>query len=136
MAAARSTPVATEAQARSRRSIHGGSSGAPMRYSVAVEMAADGPGSTELPVRRRSWRATLLGALVGLLIVMVLLMKWLMEYQVTAVAERRAQEAVAREAVARCFELTTPRAVDACRKAQAGDDRVGAKLTRSDSGEP
>ena len=35
---------------------------------------------------------TLVGALVGLLAVMALLMKWLIEYQVTTAAERRAQD--------------------------------------------
>lgn len=88
-----------------------------MRYSAAVETAADGPRSAEPPVRRSSWRVTLVGALVGLLIVMVLLMKWLMEYQVTTAAERRVQETAARAASAGCFELKSNGATNACLKA-------------------
>jgi L-lactate permease len=68
-------------------------------------------------IRRSSWRATLVGALVGLLIAMVLLMKWLMDYQVTTAAEHRVQEAAARTAAARCFELKSNGATNACLKA-------------------
>lgn len=59
----------------------------------------------------------MVGALVGLLIVMVLLMKWLMEYQVTRAAERRVQETTARAVSARCFELKSNGATNACLKA-------------------
>jgi hypothetical protein len=105
-------------QASPRRRIHGGSStSAPIRYSAAIEAAADASSSTEPPVRRTSWRATLVGALVGLLIVMTLLMKWLMEYQVTTAAERRVQETAARAAAARCFELKSHGATSTCLKA-------------------
>jgi hypothetical protein len=79
----------------------------------------------------------LLGASLGLLIAMALLMKWLMEHQVEAAAQRRAQEAVVRAAAARCFELASPRAVDACRKTQ---EEVGgssdSRLISGDSSRP
>ncbi|MDP9932605.1 hypothetical protein J2X92_004860 [Variovorax paradoxus] len=110
--------MATEAPALPRGHIHGGGSEAPMRYSAAIETAADGASSTESPVSRRStWRATLVGALVGLLIAMALLMKWLMEYQVITAAERRVQETAARAAAARCFELKSNSTANACLKA-------------------
>ncbi|WP_369629410.1 MULTISPECIES: hypothetical protein [unclassified Variovorax] len=44
-------------------------------------------------------------------------MKWLVEYQVTTATERRAQDAAARAAAARCFELTLSGAANACLKA-------------------
>lgn len=103
------------AQTQPRRQIHGGGTGAPVRYSVAIETAADGA-SSRAPRVRSSWRATLVGALIGLLIVMMLLMKWLMEHQVEAAAGRRAQEATVRAAAARCSEQASRQATDACLK--------------------
>ncbi|WP_256219844.1 MULTISPECIES: general secretion pathway protein GspL [unclassified Variovorax] len=97
-----------------------------MRHSIEA-LKTDDASSTVPRIRRGNWRAMLVGALVGLLIVMVLLMKWLMEHQVEAAAQRRAQEAVARAAVAQCFELASPRAVNACRKAQEADERAEAR---------
>lgn len=112
--APRESSSTATAQTQPRRQIHGGSTSAPVRYSVATETVADGP-SERVPRVRSSWRATLIGALVGLLIVMMLLLKWLMEFQVEAAAERRAQEAAVRAELARCFELASQLAVDACR---------------------
>jgi L-lactate permease len=106
-----------------------------MRHSIEV-LKTDDASSTVPRIRRGNWRATLVGALVGLLIVMVLLMKWLMEHQVEAAAQRRALEAAARAAVAHCFELASPRAVDACRKAQEVSDSSDFKVIKSDSGKP
>ena len=87
-----------------------------MRYPLAVETTIDVVSSTVPRIRSSNWRATLIGALVGLLIVMVLLMKWLMEHQVTAAAERRVQETAIRTAAARCFELKSHSATIACLK--------------------
>ena len=121
--AARQRPVisrpiseATAAQTLPRRRIHGGGIDAPMRYPVTIETTTDDASSTAPRIRSSNWRATLVGALVGLLIVMLLLMKWLMEYQVTAAAERRIQESAIRTAAARCFELKSHGATDACLK--------------------
>ena len=112
----RSTSEVTAAQTLPRRRIHGGGIGVPMRYPVAIETTTDEPSSTAPRIRRGNWRGTLVGTLVGLLIVMVLLMKWLLEFQVTAAAERRVQEAAARTEAARCFELKAHGATDACLK--------------------
>jgi hypothetical protein len=77
----------------------------------------DYSGSSNL--RIRNWRATLMAAAVGLLVVMAMIMKWVVEYQVEAAHERRALEAEAREAEARCFALASYRATEACRAAYA-----------------
>jgi len=69
--------------------------------------------------RVQSWRTTLLAASVVLLIVMALLMKWLVELQVETAQERQLREAVAREADARCFALTTRQEIDTCRAVNA-----------------
>ncbi|WP_235506031.1 general secretion pathway protein GspL [Variovorax sp. Root411] len=54
--------------------------------------------------------------MIGLLIAMVLLMKWLMDHQIEAADQRRAQEAAGRTAAARCFAQASHRATDACLK--------------------
>ena len=75
--------------------------------------------------RARTWRTTLIGALIGILIVQVMLMMWLAEAQVEAGLERQSLEAAARKAQARCFESATHRGKDACRAglASAGAER-------------
>lgn len=133
--APRESSSTATAQTQPRRQIHGGGISAPVRYSVATETAADGP-SSRAPRVRSSWRATLVGALVGLLIVLVLLMKWLLEFQVTAAAERRDLEAAARAEVARCFELASPGVVDACRKGKNVNGSSEFKRLKSDQSKP
>ena len=111
-------PIAV-AQPQPRRRIHGGDGAAPPRHLMGATAVIAEASPTALQFRhdrRSTWRATLVGALVGLLIVMVLLMKWLLEFQVTAAAQRRVEQTAKRAAVARCFELATPRAIDGCRK--------------------
>lgn len=108
-----SSVVAAKSQLRHR--IHGSGSDAPMQYFAEIDVPMDDESATMLGPRS-SWRAMLVGTLIGLLIVLVLLMKWLMEHQVTAAAERRVQEAAARAAAARCFELASLSAATACRK--------------------
>lgn len=116
---------------KQRRAIHGGA--APSR-PIAVQAGVSSPAA--FGPRARSRRGTLVGGLLGLLIVMALLMKWLVEHQVEVAAQRRAQEAIARAAAARCFELASPRAVDACQKAQEIEDRPEVRSTRRGSGQP
>ena len=112
----RAAASAAEMQALPRRRIHGGGTEAPVRHAVAIETTTDAPSSKAPRIRRSNWRATLVGILVGLLIVMVPLLKWLLEFQVTAAAERRLQETAARTAAARCFELKAHGATNACLK--------------------
>jgi hypothetical protein len=110
---------AAAAQAQPRRRIHGGDGAAPPRHLMGATAAIADASSTASQIRldrRSTWRAAIVGALVGLLIVMVLLMKWLLEFQVTAAAQRRVEQTATRAAIARCFELASPRAVDGCRK--------------------
>jgi hypothetical protein len=68
-------------------------------------------------LRIQNWRVTLMAALIGLLIVMMVVMKWLVELQVEKAQEKGLLEAATREAEARCFELTSRRAAEACRAA-------------------
>jgi len=70
----------------------------------------------------RTWRATVVGVLIGILIAQVLAMKWLAESQVEAGRERQSREAAARAAQARCFESATHRTKDACRVGLASAD--------------
>ena len=65
--------------------------------------------------RARTWRTTLIGALIGIVIAQLMLMMWLAKTQVEAGLERQSLEAAARTAQARCFEAATHRGKDACR---------------------
>ncbi len=75
------------------------------------------PGFDASSFRIRDWRSTLLAAAAALLLVLALLMKWLVELQVEAAEARRADEAAARKAQARCFALPSRAQQDACRNA-------------------
>lgn len=109
--APRESSLTATAKTQPRRQIHGGAEA--VRYPLAAETRSAPSARTP---RVRNWRATFLGALIGLMVVLVLLMKWLMEHQVEAAAARRAQEATVRAAAARCSEQASRQATDACLK--------------------
>ncbi len=102
-----------EARAPQRRAIHGGSSSrVPRAFDVGVG-AAPAPAST---APRSTWRSTVVGFAIGFGVVLAFAMKWLMGYQIDAAQERQEQHKAMRAAAARCYELTSNPAVNACLK--------------------
>ena len=104
------TPAKAEARASQRRRVHGGSSAQPpMAFDVGY--AAAPPAA---PVR--TWRSTVVGIAIGFGIVLAFAMKWLMSYQIDSAQERHEQQKAMRAAAARCYELASNAAINACLK--------------------
>lgn len=104
------TPAKADARAPQRRRVHGGSPGRPpMAFDVGHGAAAPAA-----PVR--TWRSTVVGIAIGFGIVLAFAMKWLMGYQIDSAEERRVQQKAVRAAAARCYELASNAAINACLK--------------------
>ncbi|RTQ37509.1 hypothetical protein EJP69_07225 [Variovorax gossypii] len=104
------TPAKAEARASQRRRVHGGSSAQPpMAFDVGY--AAAPPAA-----RVRTWRSTVVGIAIGFGIVLAFAMKWLMSYQIDSAQERHEQQKAMRAAAARCYELASNAAINACLK--------------------
>lgn len=101
-----------EAREPRRRAIHGGSSArVPMAFDVGTVSAPAAPAAP-----RRTWRSTVVGFALGFGIVLAFAMKWLMSYQIDSAQERHEQQKAMRTAAARCYELASNAAINACLK--------------------
>ncbi|HEX7864408.1 MAG TPA: hypothetical protein VF555_05640 [Variovorax sp.] len=82
-----------------------------MAFDVGAVAAPAAP-----QVRTRTWRSTVVGAAIGFGIVLAFAMKWLMNYQIDSAQERHEQQKAMRAAAARCYELASNAAINACLK--------------------
>jgi len=104
------TQAKAEPRAPQRRRVHGGSAAQP-------PMALDvGYGSAPPAAPVRTWRSTVVGFAIGFGIVLALAMKWLMGYQIDSAQARHEQQKAMRAAAARCYELASNAAINACLK--------------------
>lgn len=111
------TTTTADPRPQQRRRVHGGSpSHPPMAFDVGPAAAPAVPAKAARPAGVRTWRSTVVGVSLGLGIVLALSMKWLMGYQIDNAEERRVQQKATRAAAARCYELTSNAAVNACLK--------------------